>query len=90
MDDEFDSGAAAAGLDEPASLKAELWSDEDSSGQEPEDEEFGALHAAGAGAKGALSPPTLSLVAAALEPAASGVPAALASPVAPLKHWNAL
>lgn len=53
LDDEFSGGAAAAGLDEPASLKAELWSDEDSSGQEPEDEEFGALHAAGAGAKGA-------------------------------------
>ena len=58
MDDEFGGGGAAAGLDEPASLKAELWSDEDSSGQEPEVEEFGALHAAGAGAKGARSPCT--------------------------------
>ena len=50
MDDEF---GGAAGPNEPASLKAELWSDEDSSGEEPEDEEFGALHAAGAGAKDA-------------------------------------
>lgn len=52
MDDEFQD--AVAGLDEPASLKAEMWSDEDSSGEEPEAEEFGALHAAGPPGSGAL------------------------------------
>ncbi len=55
LDDEYGAdGGAAAGLDAPASLKAELWSDEESSGEEPEDEEFGALEptrgASGAGA----------------------------------------
>ena len=85
MDDEFGGGGAAAGLDEPASLKAELWSDEDSSGQEPEDEEFGALHAAGAGTKGARSPCTLSCTAAALQPAASGMLAASVSRIAASK-----
>jgi len=55
LDDEYGAdGGAAAGLDAPTSLKAELWSDEESSGEEPEDEEFGALaparggHGAGA------------------------------------------
>ncbi len=54
MDDEFEAADAVAGLDEPASLKAEMWSDEDSSGEEPEAEEFGALHAAGPTGSGAL------------------------------------
>jgi hypothetical protein len=56
LDDEYGAdGGVAAGLDAPASLKAELWSDEESSGEEPEDEEFGAL-APARGARGAGAP----------------------------------